>query len=68
MSEEGNRNTLHRRSRIEDHLHDDYVEEYPQSSERIRGKRNWRSILQNHPGLTSSTMALSLVESSVLPS
>ena len=45
MSEEGNRNTLHRRSRIEDHLHDDYVEEYPQSSERIRGKGNWRSIL-----------------------
>ena len=77
MSEEWNRNTLERYVQalarqdldtIEDHLHDDYVEEYPQSSERIRGKHNGRSILQNYPGLTSSTMALSLVESSVLPS
>jgi ketosteroid isomerase-like protein len=59
MSEEGNRNTLERYVQalarqdldaIEDHLHDDYVEEYPQSSERIRGKHNWRSILQNYPG------------------
>lgn len=59
MSEEGNRNTLQRYVQalarqdldaIEDHLHDDYVEEYPQSSERIRGKHNWRSILQNYPG------------------
>ena len=48
MSEEGNRNTLHRRSPARH-----YVEAYPQSSERIRGKRNWRSILQNYPGLTS---------------
>jgi hypothetical protein len=59
MSEEGYRNTLERYVQalarqdldaIEDHLHDDYVEEYPQSSERIRGKHNWRSILQNYPG------------------
>ena len=59
MSEEGNRNTLQRYVQvlarqdldtIEDHLHDDYVEEYPQSSERISGKHNWRSILQNYPG------------------
>ncbi|MGF1473061.1 MAG: nuclear transport factor 2 family protein [Rubrobacteraceae bacterium] len=32
-------------------LHDDYVEEYPQSGERIRGKQNARSILDNYPGL-----------------
>jgi hypothetical protein len=58
-SEEGNRNTLQRYVQvlarqdldtIEDHLHDDYVEEYPQSSERIRGKHNERSILHNYPG------------------
>jgi hypothetical protein len=34
-------------------LHDDYVEEYPQSGERIRGKDNWRKIAENYPGLPS---------------
>ena len=34
-------------------VHDDYVEEYPQSGERIRGKRNARSILENYPSLPS---------------
>jgi hypothetical protein len=34
-------------------LHDDYVEEYPQSGERIRGKDNWRRIAENYPGLPS---------------
>lgn len=78
MSEEGNRNTLERYVQalarqdldaIEDHLHDDYVEEYPS---RVKGSvastigvAYCRIILA---GLTSSTMALSLVESSVLPS
>lgn len=30
--------------------HPDYVEEYPQSGERIRGRRNFRMILVNYPG------------------
>jgi hypothetical protein len=32
-------------------VHEDYVEEYPQSGERIRGKQNALSILQNYPSL-----------------
>jgi hypothetical protein len=36
-------------------LHDDYVEEYPQSGERIRGKQNARIILESHPGLPQIT-------------
>ena len=31
-------------------MHDDYVEEYPQSGERIRGKQNVRSVYENYPG------------------
>ena len=59
MSEEENRDTLKRYVQalarqdldaIEDLLHDDYLEEYPQSGERIRGKHNWRTILDNYPG------------------
>jgi len=34
-----------------DFLHDDYVEEYPQSGERIRGKQNWLSIVKTYPSL-----------------
>jgi hypothetical protein len=34
-------------------VHEDYVEEYPQSGERIRGKQNARSILENYPALPS---------------
>jgi len=30
--------------------HPDYVSEYPQSGERIRGPRNARTILENYPG------------------
>jgi ketosteroid isomerase-like protein len=33
-------------------LSDDFVEEYPQSGERIRGKDNRRAIIQNYPGGT----------------
>ena len=33
--------------------HDDYVEEYPQSGERIRGKQNARAVNENYPGLPS---------------
>jgi hypothetical protein len=60
MSEQQNRNTLERYFQaveqrdldaMEELLHDDYVEEYPQSGERIRGKDNWRKIAENYPGL-----------------
>jgi ketosteroid isomerase-like protein len=30
--------------------HPDFVEDYPQSGERIRGRQNFRSILENYPG------------------
>ena len=30
--------------------HPDFVEDYPQSGERIRGSRNFRAILENYPG------------------
>src|SRR5207249_10786068 len=33
-------------------LADDFVEEYPQSGERIRGKDNRRAIIENYPGGT----------------
>ena len=60
MSEQQNRDTLERYFQafeqqdldaIEELLYDDYVEEYPQSGERIRGKDNWRKIAENYPGL-----------------
>ena len=35
---------------IEELVHPDYVEEYPQSGERIRGFANLRKILENYPG------------------
>ena len=31
-------------------LSDDYVEEMPQSGERIRGKANWLAVVTNYPG------------------
>lgn len=30
--------------------HADFVEDYPQSGERIRGRRDWRAIYENYPG------------------
>ena len=60
MSEQQNRDALERYFQVfeqqdldamEELLHDDYVEEYPQSGERIRGKDNWRKIAENYPGL-----------------
>jgi hypothetical protein len=36
---------------IDDLMHDDYVEEYPQSGERIRGKDNARRVYENYPGI-----------------
>lgn len=59
MSEQENRDTIERYFQafeqrdldaIADHMHDDYVEEFPQSGERIRGKQNARIVLENFPG------------------
>jgi limonene-1,2-epoxide hydrolase len=38
---------------LDDLLHDDYVEEYPQTRERICGKDNARAVNENYPGLPS---------------
>ncbi len=60
MSEQENRATLERfieafkrrdLDTLDDLVHDDYVEEYPQSGERIRGKQNVRAVNENYPGL-----------------
>ena len=60
MSEQQNRDALERflllfeRGDLDaatDLLHDNYVEEYPQSGERIRGKQNWLSIVKTYPSL-----------------
>jgi ketosteroid isomerase-like protein len=64
MSEQQNRDTLeryfqaferHDLDAMEELLYNDYVEEYPQSGERIRGKDNWRKIEENYPGLPNMT-------------
>ena len=61
MSEQENRDTLERYRQefferqnidaIADLMHDDYVEEYPQSGERIRGKDNVRTVYENYPAI-----------------
>jgi ketosteroid isomerase-like protein len=61
MSEQQNRDTLERYRQafferqdidaIADLMHDDYVEEYPQSGERIRGKDNARAVYGSYPAL-----------------
>lgn len=60
MSEQQNRDAVERffeaverqdLDTLDNLLHDDYVEEYPQSGERIRGKDNCRAVNENHPGL-----------------
>ena len=62
MSEQENHDTLERffeafeRQDLDafaELFHDDYVEEYPQSGERIRGKENARAVNENYPGLPS---------------
>jgi hypothetical protein len=40
---------------LHDYYVDDYVEEYPQSGERIHGKDNRRKIAENYPGLPNVT-------------
>ena len=58
MSEQQNRETLerlvqafvqHNFDDLQDLLHEDVVEEYPQSGERIRGLQNYRSYAENIP-------------------
>ncbi len=58
MSEQQNRETLERLLRafvqqnfddLEDLLHEDVVEQYPQSGERIRGLQNYQSYVENVP-------------------
>lgn len=39
---------------MEEILADDYEEEYPQSGERLRGKKNARAVFENYPGLPES--------------
>ena len=36
--------------RADQYLADDFVEDYPQSGERIRGRTNRRSVIENYPG------------------
>jgi ketosteroid isomerase-like protein len=36
-------------------LHDDFVQEWPQSGERIRGRDNSMAINQNYPGFPTQT-------------
>lgn len=59
MSEQETRDTLeryfqaftrHDLDAIAELVDDDYVIEYPQSGERIRGKHNWREFSENYPG------------------
>lgn len=35
---------------LEQLQHPDFVEEYPQSGERIRGRENFRKVYENYPG------------------
>ena len=37
-------------------IHLEYVELYPQSGERVRGRQNLRAIIENYPGGVGSTM------------
>jgi hypothetical protein len=64
MSEQENHDTLeryfqalerHDLDAMEELLHEDYVEEFPQSGERIRGRHNYRSVAENYPGLPNIT-------------
>ena len=62
MSEQQNRDALERYfeaferrdlDAFAELFHDDYLEEYPQSGERIRGKQNARAVNEKYPGLPS---------------
>jgi hypothetical protein len=63
ISEQENRGALERYRQVwfesrdidaaSDLLHDDHIEEYPQSGERIRGKDNARGVYDNYPSIPS---------------
>ncbi|HEX9017486.1 MAG TPA: nuclear transport factor 2 family protein [Chloroflexota bacterium] len=36
-------------------LHDDYIEEYPQSGEQIKGLDNWRTMMASYPGMPKAS-------------
>jgi hypothetical protein len=64
MSEQQNRETLerlvqafvqHNFDDLEDLLHEEVVEEYPQSGERILGLHNYRSYAENIPRMPNVT-------------
>ena len=72
MSEQENRDTVeryfqalarHDLDTIDALLHDDFVEEYPQSGERIRGKQNLRTTEENYPGGLPNTTVHSIKHS-----
>ena len=72
MSEQENRDTVeryfqalarHDLDTIDTLLHDDFVEEYPQSGERIRGKQNLRTTEENYPGGLPNTTVRSIKHS-----
>ena len=67
MSEEQNRQTAERyftalksgdTNSIADCLHQDFVEEYPQSGERITGLRNWRTMMESYPGMPKASNSI----------
>jgi ketosteroid isomerase-like protein len=37
-------------------LHEDFVEDYVQSGERVRGIHNWLSLVRNYPGFPAITV------------
>lgn len=64
VSEQQNKQTLERyyqalthgdSNLMSDVIHEDYVEEMPQSGERISGKRNWMEMMQNYPGMPTAS-------------
>lgn len=66
MSEEENRRTLERffqalrsgdTNMMSDVLHQNYVEEYPQSGEQIKGLQNWRTMMSSYPGMPKASDA-----------
>ncbi len=72
MSEQENRDAIERYLQafeqrdldaIADLMHDDYVEEFPQSGERIRGMQDARSVLENFPGALPNLLDHSYVVS-----
>jgi hypothetical protein len=41
-------------------IHDDYIQDYPQSGERIRGRANHRAVIENYPGRVETGMKPSI--------